>query len=186
MHFLRPTAFSSLTRRAAHSSIRQPRSLRALSSTPSRFAQGYGDGEGDPRGEKPQDQGASNSTKEHGEHPGPDSPISNSGAGPTKSGGSSKPKSPEESSANSGGSRSKDAEETGSSPTGGEVGGGSGGSSSKIHDTVLPGENSKEKQAEVKEHNREFEKRHDRAVSAEEDKVDKKFWSGEFAALPWC
>ncbi|TVY37456.1 hypothetical protein LSUB1_G002714 [Lachnellula subtilissima] len=174
---LRPKTFSSLTRRAAHSSIRQPLSLRTLSSTPSRFAQGYGDGEGDPKGENPQDQGASNSTKEHGEHPGPESPVAGSGAGPTKSRGSRKPKSPEESSANSGGSRSKDAKETGSSPTGGEIGSGSGGSSSKIHSTISPGENSQERQAEVEEHNREFEKRHDRAASTEDDKVDKKFWS---------
>ncbi|TVY27339.1 hypothetical protein LHYA1_G002989 [Lachnellula hyalina] len=176
---LRATAFSSSTRRAAHPGIRQPLSLRSLSSTPSRFAQGYGDGEGDPKGEKPQDQGASNSTKENAEHPGPESPVAGSGAGPTKSRGSSKPKSPEESSANSGGSRSKEAKETGSSPTGGEVGSGSGGPSPKIHNTRLPGENSQAKQAEVEEHNKEFEKRHDREASTEGDKVDKKFWSGD-------
>jgi len=185
MPFLRLTAFSSLNRRVAHSSIRHPRSTRFLSSTPSRFAQGYGDGEGDPKGETPQNQGASSNAKEHAEHPGPDSPVADSGAGPTKSGSSSKPKSPEVSSANSGGSRSKEAKETGSSPTGGEVGGGSGsgsgsgGASPKMHDTKLPGEDSKEKQAGVEEHNREFEKRHDRAAKAEDDKVDKKFWSGD-------
>ncbi|TVY48246.1 hypothetical protein LOCC1_G001299 [Lachnellula occidentalis] len=175
---LRPTAFSSLTRRAAHSSIRQPLSRRTLSSTPARLSQGYGDGEGDPKGGNPQNQGASNSTKEHAEHPGPESPAAGSGAGPTKSGGSSKPKSPEEASANSGGSRSKDAKETGSSPTGGEVGGGSEGASPTMHGTILPEENSQEKQAEVEQHNKEFEKRHDRAAPAEDDKVDKKFWSG--------
>jgi len=174
MPFLRPTAFSSLTRRAAHSSIRQPFANRTISSTPSRFAQGYGDGEGDPNGETPQKQPASNSTKHNAEHPGPESPVGGSGSGPTKSS-SNKAKSPEASSANSGGSRSKDAEETGSSPTGGSVGGGS----PKIHDKSVPGGNSDEKQAEVEQHNREFEQGHDRAPKAAEDKVDKKFWSGD-------
>ncbi|TVY83195.1 hypothetical protein LSUE1_G000855 [Lachnellula suecica] len=171
MPFLRPTAFSSLSRRAAHLSIRQPLAVRSLSSTPSRFSQGYGDGEGDPKGEAPQEQGTSQATR-NVEHPGPKSPAEGQGT-----------KSPEDASAQSGGSRSKDAKESGSSPTGGSVGGGGGKSSSngaspKIHDKSVPGgDNSADKQAEVEQHNKEFEQRHDRAPKAENDKVDKKFWS---------
>lgn len=43
-----------------------------------------------------------------------------------------------------------------------------------------PGEdNSKEKQEEVRQHNKEFEERYDRAAPAKEDAVDQKFWQGE-------
>ena len=189
MPLLRRTAISSFTRAATRSSIRQPRPFRQLSTTPNRFAQGYGDGEGDPKGENPQEQGSSNEIKHNSEHPGPAPPKEgqSSGAGPTK--GSSSGKSPEEASAQSGGSRSKDAEETGSSPTGGSVGGGESGSSGekskgksspKISDKSVPGGgNSESKQAEVDQHNREFERGHDRAPKAEQDKVDKKFWQGQ-------
>merc|ERR1712098_352814 len=63
MPLLRPyAAFSSFTRRAAPRSIRQSAAARPISSTCARFAQGYGDGEGDPKGETPQDQGPSNGT----------------------------------------------------------------------------------------------------------------------------
>lgn len=189
MSFLRSaTALSSFTRRAAHSTIRQSIASRSISSTYPQFAQGYGDGKGDPRGENPSDQGASNKTKENAEHPGPASPAAGQGTG----GGPTKAKSPEEASAQSGGSRSKEAKETGSSPTGGEVGNSGGKSSSpddqsqgdsspKISDKSSPGGDlSKEKQAEVDQHNKEFEQGHDRASKAEDDKVDKKFWAGEF------
>jgi len=43
----------------------------------------------------------------------------------------------------------------------------------------IPNEGAAEKQAEVEQHNKEFEQRYDRAPKAEDDKVDKKFWSGE-------
>merc|ERR1711939_1036462 len=52
------------TRRAAPRSIRQSAAARPISSTCARFAQGYGDGEGDPKGETPQDQGPSNSQED--------------------------------------------------------------------------------------------------------------------------
>lgn len=179
MSFLRTsTVFSSLTRRAALSA-------RPLSTTPFRFAQGYGDGEGDPKGENPQSQEGSNQAKHKAEHPGPEPPSAGkgTGAGPTKAGNGNK--TPEDASAQSGGSRSKDAKETGSSPTGGSVGGGKTGASPspKIHDHNTPGANSEEKQAEVEQHNKEFEQGHDRAPPAAEDKVDKKFWSGEFCSM---
>ncbi len=86
---------------------------------------------------------------------------------------------------------SKDAKETGSSPTGGSLGQSGGRSSSpeekskdgaspKIQDKDVPGGNKESKEAEVQQHNKEFEEGHDRAPPAEEDKVDKKFWKGEF------
>jgi hypothetical protein len=43
----------------------------------------------------------------------------------------------------------------------------------------IPDEGDAEKQAEVEQHNKEFEERYDRAPKAQEDKVDKKFWSGK-------
>lgn len=104
-------------------------------------------------------------------------------------------KSPEDASAQSGGSRSKEATETGGSPTGGKIanaasqnGGealkgpqGKGTPSPKIHNQAVPGAKeglSDEQKQEVERHNQEFEKRHDRAASASEDKVDPKFWKG--------
>lgn len=114
----------------------------------------------------------------------------------------SSPKSSEGPSAESGGSRSKDAVETGSSPTAGvlpdsladgdargRTGGGKPLESShhappqpKIDNGSVPGSRPKltsEQQAEVDAHNKEFEKKHGRADSAADDKVDKSFWSGE-------
>ena len=61
MPFLRNvTAFSSFTRRTPMS-LRQPLAARQLSSAPARFAQGYGDGKGDPKGENPLEQGEQSS-----------------------------------------------------------------------------------------------------------------------------
>ncbi|ESZ97043.1 hypothetical protein SBOR_2588 [Sclerotinia borealis F-4128] len=154
---------------------RQAVSTRPFSSSLSRAStQGYGDGEGSPVSENPQDQGASNATKHNAEHPGPE-PVSEgqgTGAGPTK-GGSKGPKSPEDASAQSGGSRSMEAKETGSSPTGGSIKGSGGkkknlkeksvnGASPKIHsEDKPPGPDSASKQAEVEKHNREFREGHD-------------------------
>ena len=113
----------------------------------------------------------------------------------------SAPKSAEEPSATSGGSRSKEAVETGSSPTAGPLpdtlaegdargrtGGGAPLKSSKhapaqpkISNGSVPGGKvklSKEQQAEVDEHNRDFEAKHGKAAPAGNDKVDKSFWSG--------
>ncbi|KAH8664073.1 hypothetical protein BX600DRAFT_512142 [Xylariales sp. PMI_506] len=52
----------------------------------------------------------------------------------------------------------------------------------KIFNQAIPGAReglSEEQKREVEEHNREFEKRHDRAAPAGEDKVNKKFWQGQ-------
>jgi hypothetical protein len=50
----------------------------------------------------------------------------------------------------------------------------------KISDMKIPNEADADKKAEVEQHNREFEQRYDRVPKAQDDKVDKKFWSGEF------
>lgn len=50
----------------------------------------------------------------------------------------------------------------------------------KVYSQGLPGGDAKltkEQQAEVDKHNREFDSKHDRAQPADEDKVDPKFWS---------
>ncbi|KAK1625350.1 hypothetical protein BDP81DRAFT_452822 [Colletotrichum phormii] len=48
----------------------------------------------------------------------------------------------------------------------------------KISNASVNGEKlTEEQQREVDEHNRDFERKHDTAPSAEDDKVDKKFWS---------
>ncbi|SPQ23971.1 a24289a9-e208-4ab7-ad83-04a022c7dced [Thermothielavioides terrestris] len=116
-------------------------------------------------------------------------------------GSTSSPKSAEGPSATSGGSRSKDAVESGSSPTAGvlpdtladgdargRTGSGKPLESScaaapqpKISKASVPGQQPKltpEQQAEADEHNREFESKHAKADPAEDDKVDKSFWSG--------
>lgn len=145
-------------------------------------SQGYGDGKGDPKAEKPQEQGPQSEAHHRAEHPGPAAPSKGQNTGM---------KDPSEASADSGGARSKEAKKTGSSPTGGSLGGSSDESSSteskqghkpKISDKRTPDEamSDAEKQAEVEQHNREFEQRYDRAPKAQADKVDKKFWSGKF------
>ncbi|KAI5921399.1 hypothetical protein F4810DRAFT_712653 [Camillea tinctor] len=169
-----------------------------------RARQGYGDGAGDPIAEDPQKQPETSKSQESLEHPGPEPPDVGKGTGgtaATKAAFSENMKkaasgqSPEDASAQSGGSRSKEATETGSSPTGGDVanaasrsGGealkgpqGKGKPSPKIHNQAIPGTTSgltEEQKREVEEHNADFEKRHDRASPASDDKVDKKFWKG--------
>ncbi|KAG6360153.1 hypothetical protein INS49_011209 [Diaporthe citri] len=121
---------------------------------------------------------------------------------------SSAPKEAEQPSAQSGGSRSKDAKEqaekayqvdTGNDPSTdrlagdgakGRTGGGKPLESSenpppqpKITNASVPGQGrdklTKEQQEEVDRHNAEFEKKHDRASPAAEDKVDKNYWKGQ-------
>ncbi|KAI0398341.1 hypothetical protein F5Y17DRAFT_411963 [Xylariaceae sp. FL0594] len=151
-------------------------------------ASGYGDGKGDPKAEHPEKQPAHSKTQESSEHPGPAAPDVGKGS----------KKSPEEASAQSGGSRSKEAVETGKSPTGGAIpnndgsangkGGealkgpqGKGAPQPKIHNQSVPGVKpglTEEQKQEVERHNRDFEKKHDKAESAPSDKVNKSFWSG--------
>ncbi|KAI1326834.1 hypothetical protein F5Y16DRAFT_399954 [Xylariaceae sp. FL0255] len=164
--------------------------------------QGYGDGKGDPAAENPQKQPPTNKTQESSEHPGPSPPDVGSGLGSTKQTLSDNMKkaageqqTPEDASAQSGGSRSKEAAETGSSPTGGEIATDNGGGDAlkgpqgdgapqpKIFNqsVPMPGVKSgltEEQKAEVEQHNREFDERHDRAQPAADDKVNKDFWKG--------
>lgn len=110
---------------------------------------------------------------------------------------SSAPKEAEEASAESGGSRSKDdavpaANVPDSLAEGGARGATGGGKplessknappQPKITNASIPQSGqklSKEQQAEVDEHNRDFEEKHDRASPASDDKVDSKFWGGK-------
>ncbi|KAK0718560.1 hypothetical protein B0T26DRAFT_713598 [Lasiosphaeria miniovina] len=114
----------------------------------------------------------------------------------------SSPKKAEEASAQSGEPRGRDAAEQEPTPTAGVVpdelaggdalgrtGGGEPLESSKsppaqpkISNASVPGHKAKltkEQQAEVDEHNRDFESKHGKAHAAGDDKVDEKFWSGE-------
>lgn len=129
--------------------------------------QSYGGGEGDPKGEKPQDQGSNPSADK--EHPGPPPPTEGqgSGGGPTK--------------ANESGHNTND---NASSQGGGSQGGGSKGAASssgaqpKILNASVPAEPSDE----VKQHNKEMANRHDRAGiqvgNQGDEKVGKGYWSG--------
>lgn len=133
----------------------------------------YGGGEGDPKGENPQDQGSNPSAEK--EHPGPPPPTEGqgSGGGPTK--------------ANETGHNTQDnASSSGTGSTNNESKGNQSksGAQPKILDESVPTEQSDE----VKQHNKEMDNRHDRAGTsvedAEKDKVGKGYWSGEFHLLP--
>ncbi|KAI0883250.1 uncharacterized protein GGS22DRAFT_168234 [Annulohypoxylon maeteangense] len=189
---------------------RAPQTYRTFTTGSRCYAQGYGDGKGNPIQDNPQSQPPSSDLQQASEHPGPDPPDvgQKANSGPTKAGlnksmkdaaaresGQKQPKTPEDASAQSGGSRSKEATETGGSPTGGSIanaasqsGGealkgpqGKGAPSPKIYNQAIPAVKSglsDEQKQEVERHNADFEKRHDRAAPASEDKVDPKFWKG--------
>lgn len=127
----------------------------------------YGGGEGDPKGENPSDQGSNPSAGL--EHPGPAPPKvgQGTGGGPTKSGADGHNTTENASSDAQGGAQTR---------------GGKGGPQPKIHKHVNPEEHSHSE--EVRKHNEDMSKRHDRAEdkspdSKENDKVGKGFWSGE-------
>lgn len=127
----------------------------------------YGGGEGDPKGENPQDQGSNPSAEL--EHPGPPPPDvgKGTGGGPTKKGADGHNTLQNES---SGGQAAS---------SGGSNGGGDG-PQPKIHKHDAPEEHTHSD--DVKAHNADMAKRHDRANEKsldEEDKVDKSYWSGE-------
>ena len=136
----------------------------------------YGGGEGDPKGEDPQNQG-SNPITSNLEHPGPPPPDvgQGTGGGPTK--------------ANEGGHSGDGKESSGSSsssktPSSSSSSGGSGKSASngaqpKLYNSSAPAEQSEE----VKQHNREMDNRPGRAQNKVdgdgEHNVGKGFWAGE-------
>ena len=134
----------------------QPRRLYAHESS------SYGGGAGDPKGENPSKQGANPSADK--EHPGPPPPQAGqgTGGGPTKASDSG---------------QGAQQNQSGSSGTSQGVSG----SSSKPR--ILQ-ENNPEHSEDVKRHNEEYSKRHDRpAEHADEggnQTVGKGFWSGEW------
>lgn len=171
MPFLRS---ASLLRSAARPAAVRP----AFFARPQvRFAtQDYGSGDGNPAGEKPQQQGQNLS--ESLEHPGPpppkvaegkssSSPNEDSGSSSSKSSSSSKPS--EQSQSNDGASK-----------TGGGNGKSVNGAQPKILNANPPAAESKE----VKQHNKELDQRAEKAYEqvsdeeAEKDKVSKSFWAG--------
>lgn len=124
----------------------------------------YGGGEGDPKGENPQEQGSNPSAEL--EHPGPPPPSvgQGTGGGPTKAGESGH--NDQENASSGGGDRSSSEQKNVS------------GSQPKIL-----GENDPEYSEDVKAHNEDMKKRHDRPKEGVEhdakDNVDKGFWSGK-------
>lgn len=127
----------------------------------------YGGGEGDPKGENPQEQGSNPSAEL--EHPGPPPPKvgQGTGGGPTKAG---------KDGHNTQQNESSGGQSTGSSSS-------SGGVSGSPQPKIL-GENNPEHSEDVKAHNEDMRKRHDRADESANsdgnDQVGKGFWSGAY------
>ncbi|KAF3002071.1 hypothetical protein E8E13_009406 [Curvularia kusanoi] len=175
MPFLRPV---SLVRSAARSAAVRP---AFFARTQVRFAtQDYGSGEGNPAGEKPQQQGQNPS--EGIEHPGPPPPKvarGQSSSSPNDDGsGSSSGKSTSSSNSKPGQqSQSND----GASKTGSGNSKSVNGAQPKILNENPPATDSEE----VKQHNKEMEQRAEKAYEqvsnedAEKDKVPKSFWAGQ-------
>ncbi len=119
----------------------------------------YGGGEGNPTGENPQQQGANPSAEK--EHPGPPPPSvgQGTGGGPTKADGSGH----------------NTADHHSASTSGSKGHAASGGAQPKILNPDAPAEEGED----VKQHNADNAKRHDRADGDQDDqKVDPKYWSG--------
>ena len=128
----------------------------------------YGGGEGDPKGENPQDQGANPSAGL--EHPGPPPPSvgQGTGRGPTKKGAD----------------RHNTQQNASSSDQ--SASGGNAGPQPKIHKHDAPEEHTHSE--EVRAHNEDMGKRHDRANEKSpdeegDDKVHKGYWSGEWESV---
>lgn len=127
----------------------------------------YGGGEGDPKGENPQKQGSNPSADL--EHPGPPPPKAGqgTGGGPTK--------------AHGGGQNTQENESSSGQSKGSS--GSSGGVSGSSQPKIL-GENNFEHSEDVRAHNEDMKKRHDRPVEHAEDdgsdNVGKGFWSGKY------
>jgi hypothetical protein len=139
----------------------------------------YGSGKGDPRGEKPQEQGANPSADL--EHPGPPPPKEGqgSGAGPTKGG-------KESSNSGNASEQSKKGEQTQpqQSSSSSESSATNSAPQPKIYNPDGPPSKESESQ-EVREHNRQMDQRTETASNqasnedVNKDKVPKEFWKGE-------
>lgn len=157
------------------SSILRPLTTARIISSPSSLAvrqnryyasQSYGGGQGDPKGETPQEQGSNPSAET--EHPGPPPPDvgKGTGGGPTKAG-------------EGGHNTQQNSSSEGSSSGQSGANQSSGGPQPKIHSESIPTEESDD----VKAHNEDMGKRHDRAntkVDVKEQTVEKGFWK-----VPW-
>lgn len=140
---------------------------------------GYGDGEGDPKGEKPQKQGTSPATSDL-EHPGPPPPDvgKDSGSTPTKASADKGHHGEEK-----GGSKGESAGK-GESKSGGEQmdegmtdRGPKNGAQPKLNTEPPKGQDSKE----VREHNEEVKNRSGKIhEDGKGEKVEKGYWKGEF------
>ena len=132
--------------------------------------QSYGGGDGDPKGENPQDQGSNPSADL--EHPGPPPPSvgKGTGGGPTKALGKSQNSIKHEASGGSGAAQNH---------------GTSNGAQPKIHSESTPAEGNED----VRKHNEELNNRYERASNAidEGDKhnVGKGFWKGKVPKNFW-
>jgi hypothetical protein len=176
MHFLtHSTALSASMRRSL------PRNPSTFVATIQRrhATQDYGSGEGDPKGQQPQDQGANPSADK--EHPGPPPPKAGEGSGssPTKgtSDGHSKAKQdiPSNQKRSFSTVRSMWAESKPKNTKGLRP--------KILSESPPPPEQEPEG---VKEHNKDMENRHEKAhvrisnEDAEKDKVSPEFWTGTF------
>ncbi|KAI4192552.1 MAG: hypothetical protein LQ350_008625 [Teloschistes chrysophthalmus] len=124
--------------------------------------QDYGGGQGDPKGETPQQQGSNPSAEK--EHPGPPPPDvgKGTGGGPTKAGEGGH-NTQQNDSSSGGSSKQSGAKQSSSGPQ------------PKIHAENTPAEENDD----VKAHNEDMAKRHDRAnteVDSKGDTVEKGFW----------
>ncbi|KAL9578206.1 MAG: hypothetical protein Q9212_005865 [Teloschistes hypoglaucus] len=125
--------------------------------------QDYGGGQGDPKGETPQQQGSNPSAEK--EHPGPPPPDvgKGTGGGPTKAGEGGH--NTQQNDSSSGSSKQSGAKQSTSGPQ------------PKIHAENNPAEENDD----VKAHNEDMAKRHDRAnaeVDSKGETVEKGFWKG--------
>ncbi|KAF2097159.1 hypothetical protein NA57DRAFT_57759 [Rhizodiscina lignyota] len=164
--------------------------IRTFSTTSRRFASGdYGSGKGDPKGEKPQEQGPNPSADK--EHPGPPPPKAGqgTGGGPTKKGEAGHQGSEGQKKSFSTYSRPLE-QRRGfkSSPMLSATGlkkpkGDTENAQPKILGDNPPAEG--EQSEEVKQHNKEVDERAERPTErvdeadVEKDKVHKKFWAGQ-------
>lgn len=142
-----------------------------------RFAtQDYGSGDGNPAGEKPQQQGQNPS--ENLEHPGPPPPK-------VARGQSSSSPNEDSSSSSSKSSSSKPSDQSQSNDGASKTGGGSGKSVNGAQPKILNANPPATGSEEVKQHNREMDQRAEKAheqvsnEDAEKDKVPKSFWAGK-------
>lgn len=208
MSFLRPSTMFIRISRQIQVPQASLSFVRPLSYSQHYRDQGYGDGKGDPQGEKPQEQGESNSAQHNAEHPGPAPPPEGQGTGgATKAAGQKKPEdaSAQSGGSRSKEAKEKGSSPTAGSVKKGtrsyhtttrklyavkgtpekeaQKAKGPDGAKPKILDSKMPGGGidkiSKEEKAKVEEHNRDFEKSHDRPAEQDSEKVDPKFWKGK-------